>query len=1120
MKKYLIVFDLAILIFLSSSFGQQHSLTVGYLMLTENFEAEDWPIIRWMGQEKDIVLKPITLPLEMDTLRKLDVLWVHIPDSTNLVQWKNSTVLFQQLKDFYLEGGKLLFTDFAAFFPFWMGIESQKPTIRNLNIKNDWNFDKQGFHSFRGHPIFKGMFGGAYVLDLDEDYRLPVIGYFEEDFPEEGRVVAVRRSFITLHKKEKLITEYNQGEGRILSIGGMIYFSRRNRQFIHLRKLISNSLLYLNGNFDQEQRTYWMKSDLIARRFTPESKSPRITDQRLLNNLPSSELLLKREIATENFFDLAGRRVLIMGKEKGGLDEVWVHPIRILRDLQVGVIRNDSLRWLSEIPARIEVRPESFTRFYDMGNGILQEIIFPSQERGAGVLHFRWQGDQSIRLIVRTRSDLRWMWPYDYDALGEIYYGFDSATGSFHVRDSSGDFYAIMGADVSPLRQLIGQYQDIRLQDGILMGDTTNLNQVYLTAVYPLDEQNNFTLNFAFVGSNEGEQVAQQDFRQLLEQPCEVYRTVARHYQKLLNEQVTFETPDPEFNRLWKWALVGTDRFLVNTPGLGTALVAGYGTTARGWNGNQKISGRPGYAWYFGRDSEWASLAIDAYGDFKLVRQQLAFLQKYQDITGKIFHEISTSGVVHYDAADATPLYIILAAHYLRASGDMVFIRQSWQNLKKAMDFLYSTDTDEDGLIENTNVGHGWVEGGKLWGAHTTFYLAGLWAKTLQDAAYLAGQLGYLELQKKYEQDAQKVRSMINNNFWNPRTRFFNYGLKADGSYMTEPTVLPTVPMYFRVIDSSKVRHMLETYAGNEFTTDWGVRILSSRSPLFNPRGYHYGSVWPLFTGWTASAEFAYGNPFSGFTHIMNNMLIKNYWALGFVEEVMNGAEYQPSGVSPHQAWSETNIILPAIEGMLGWRPDAPAGVAELSPQFPPQWDSVTVKNLRIGDARITFRQQRNNQLLTYRFVKSPGREVKLKFIPQLFPAMKIQKVLLNNQKIDTDVSFPLKFTLQDSAILRILFKGGIAVLPEVPRPKPGDSSSGYRIIRVELKGDQYIVKVAGKSGSRHSFRLRLFNQEIAEVRNGVLGSVSGKGVADLSVSFPISSQEFTEKTVIIRLKD
>ena len=94
------------------------------------------------------------------------------------------------------------------------------------------------------------------------------------------------------------------------------------------------------------------------------------------------------------------------------------------------------------------------------------------------------------------------------------------------------------------------------------------------------------------------------------------------------------------------------------------------------------------------------------------MRKQLELYQKFQDHTGKIYHELMTSGVVHFDASDSTPLYVILAGHYARASGDVAFVRKSWPSLKRAMDFMYSTDTDGDGLIENTDVGHGWMEPG------------------------------------------------------------------------------------------------------------------------------------------------------------------------------------------------------------------------------------------------------------------------------------------------------------------------------------------------------------------------------------------------------------------------
>jgi glycogen debranching enzyme len=227
------------------------------------------------------------------------------------------------------------------------------------------------------------------------------------------------------------------------------------------------------------------------------------------------------------------------------------------------------------------------------------------------------------------------------------------------------------------------------------------------------------------------------------------------------------------------------------------------------------------------------------------VKKQLDFLQKFQDQSGKVFHELSTSGAVHYDAADATPLYITLAGHYLRASGDRAFIKKSWPYLKKAVDFLYSTDTDGDGLIENTNQGHGWVEGGALFGAHSSLYLSAAWVQVLKDMSDIAALLKKNDLAQRYATHAARVRTIINKDFWNDSTGFFNLGKLINGSYQTEPTILPAVAAYWGLLDDAKMKPLLEAYAGNGFSTDWGVRILSSSSPLFKPQGYHYGLSSP-----------------------------------------------------------------------------------------------------------------------------------------------------------------------------------------------------------------------------------------------------------------------------------
>ena len=203
-----------------------------------------------------------------------------------------------------------------------------------------------------------------------------------------------------------------------------------------------------------------------------------------------------------------------------------------------------------------------------------------------------------------------------------------------------------------------------------------------------------------------------------------------------------------------------------------------------------------------------------------------------------------------------------------------------------------------------------------------------------------------------------------------------------DGSYNPEPTILPAVVMHFNLLDEDKCRSVLTAYAGNGFSTDWGVRILSSGSSLFNPQGYHYGSVWPLYTGWTTLAEYQYGRSTQAFSHLVNNLMIKNHWALGFVEEVMNGVTYQPAGVCPHQCWSETNILHPGLAGMIGWKPFALERVAEIRPRFPAHWNAVRVNHLRIGNARLSMDMERYVNETRYRFQREQGKPVHIKLFP------------------------------------------------------------------------------------------------------------------------------------------
>src|SRR5439155_4508076 len=140
-------------------------------------------------------------------------------------------------------------------------------------------------------------------------------------------------------------------------------------------------------------------------------------------------------------------------------------------------------------------------------------------------------------------------------------------------------------------------------------------------------------------------------------------------------------------------------------------------------------------------------------------------------------HEISQSAPLirwftdysyPWASAHATPLYIIGHADYWRASGDPDFIRKNWDSIVNAYRFTAKTDTDGNGLIENTGVGHGWVEGGALYPPHEEIYLQGLWIEASLGIAELAEQMNDSALAAAARANAERTRAAVEKTYWLP----------------------------------------------------------------------------------------------------------------------------------------------------------------------------------------------------------------------------------------------------------------------------------------------------------------------------------------------------------------
>jgi len=1111
--------------------------TIRVGLLVQDVQSQGEPEVRdaykFLSKNKDYKVDKLFIS-ELESIRNLDdydVLWFHHNDSTYI----NSNIAVRDIIFNYIsEGGNLLLTLEAFRFINDLGIEPSPVETRNKTALDEGYGRQLGLHAFRSHPVFEGMNGGAYIFRPKQDTTVRINGFFENTLPAKAEVIAIDWDYIFLREDIKLAVEYKVGSGGVVAIGAYTTLSSPNNNKVHLELFLNNCIHYLAAEASGQSIHLW--------KYGPQEVSPVLPyySEKLKISasewqIKKSDIVLRKEKAETDFWDVAGERMVIMGNENAGISEIWTHPFMAFRDYKAGLKfpSSDSIQWLSNLSPSIETRPESFIRNYKFKQGSLTEIITVSPESPAGIVHYSWSGSELAEIFIRFSSNLRLMWPYSETVFKKLAFIFDPNLNAVIIREESGDFLSLIGSDKKPINARIGQFVDFKLDwvKGINHNDSCKItglktNEFIIGGMYhfslkPQDELNILLTSGYTADGQTAYEEATENYKIALRKPDSVYNVAGTCYENLLfKKSLAIKSPDTVFNEGYLWALIATGRFYVHTPGLGKSLVAGYSTTGTGWDGGHKVDGRPGYAWYFGRDGEWSGFALLDCGDFEKVKSILEMYIKFQDLNGKIYHEVSTSGVVHYDAADATPLFIILAGKYLKYSGDTEFIRSNWLSIKMAIDFCFSTDTDSDHLIENTNVGHGWEEGGSLFGTHSTLYLTSCWAEALNEAGLMAKATGLNDEAKSFTVESELIKNILNSEFWNKEKQYYYQGKFVDGSYHAGRSIMPAIPMYFGQVDKDKASLVLPVIAGCNFSTDWGCRILGEDSPDFNPRSYHSGSVWPLFTGWAALAEYNSGNDVQGFAHIMNNLQVYKHWGLGYIEEVLNGETYKPSGVCRHQCWSETMVLQPAIEGMLGLEPDAVNTTLKFSPAFPADWDSVEVNNIRIGNHIIYFKMKKEEDIVSYHFKHDGPSTLKLEFNPTLPDGTIIRKITATGNfepKILSPSLIPVTY-LADDLVLEYKIEYGIKVLPLVYEPQPGASSVGMRVIDDRLAGEIYSIIIEGLQGSKDILEVYLNDWKISRIENAAIISVTDN-IYNLAVSLDTSERKYVKKEIRIFLE-
>ncbi len=1064
--------------------------------------------------------------LTASLLNRVSVVIYHRSDSTGINTQEIN--LKKELLVYVRNGGSLLLTmDGVKLMNKW-DIEPEQMQIEYQDASDSGSGRAVGFHGYREHPIYDGLFGGANIWNATIDNSARTIGFSDGKVPlaKGSKVIGINWAYIHYHENRKLVWETPVGKGKILCIGGYVYLSKPNLNSSVCEIFINNCINYLSGKESATTQKYW-QYDTITTIQVPYNSLNITTRTETKWNPITSPMEHSRTGAKDNFWNVTGQQLLAMGREPGGIDEIWIHPLMALRDLTVGVkyIGSNDIVWLNNLIPTVIKRPESFERRYTLNDGTtLREYIVASLTDPLLVVRYDWENKNVERVFVCYTSNLRLMWPYSLESTGTLFYSQSNDGTVSCLFDNAKKLNMVTAFDRSPLSYKSGEceFKDRNIDKF----NTVKAKHKQVSFLYEFSGVQN-SLNFYLSGGEVGLEQSANLINQNMGSAEKLNEKANDYFNSFDNSLLSITSSDSLFNEAYRWALISTDKFYCHTPSIGSSLMSGYFTTARGWGGDHEVSGRPGYAWYFGRDTEFSSMALSSIGDYQKVREILTTFGKYQDPKGKVYHELTTSGSVHYDAADATPLYVVLAGYYLKRSGDIEFISKEWGKILKAMDFCYSTDTDGDLLIENTNVGHGWQECYQLFGAHTEVYLASCWAAALREAAYMANLLGKTEKGKLYKKDMDVVVYKINNNFWNEDSRFYNHGLMKDGTYQKEKCILGGTPIFFGFSDQQKAIRTAENFSSKYFSTDWGVKMVGYESPFYAIGGYQYGNIWPFFTGCASLEEYKAGLSMQGFRHILGNLKNYIYWDYGNLPEVIAGDALQFSGICTHQQWSSALSVVALTDGMLGLEANAFSNSVSLAPAFPVDWNSANVKNIHIGQKVIHLAYSQADGSYYYSFNSTAADKINVIFTAILPLATQITSVKVNGKDVGFNVSNRVQnikveipaMVLNGKDDIEIFTKGGIGVFHNLHYIKPNEKDIQLKIEkeRFDIQTQTYQLTLAGIPGE--SYDVEVFERSIVKKIEGATLKEKQGMKSIYTITFPKEGTEpFISKNISLTL--
>jgi hypothetical protein len=320
---------------------------------------------------------------------------------------------------------------------------------------------------------------------------------------------------------------------------------------------------------------------------------------------------------------------------------------------------------------------------------------------------------------------------------------------------------------------------------------------------------------------------------------------------------------------------------------------------------------------------------------------------------------------------------------------------------------------------------------------------------------------------------------------------------------------------------------MIRQLADDPHSTDWGMRIISARSPLYNPAGYHFGSVWPLFTGWASVGEYRYHAADAGYANLKRNAWLALDGAGGNTTEVLSGNIYSPlSTASSHQTWSAAMVVSPLLRGLFGLQVEALDRRISMEPHLPADWDRFEIRNVALADGaegKVDFVFERDDRQATLRIRNHSPAPFQLAFAPAFAPVTELAGAEFNGAAVNC----PREESGPDwharcavtagpgESTLTLRYRNSFGYSLAVPPPRLAESSSAMKLVSEDWDGPRQLrLVVSARPGTTE--RIELYGAARVAEATGAQLAPDGRFI---SFEIPGAGTDAVHYTIRLRLE-